>query len=270
MEKDTTISSLMSMNGCVSLVTGGGGYLGRSIAAALSELGSDIILLDRDLKQLEIVSQNLTNEFHIRVHCIECDLQSEIDIARVPKNIKDSMGRLDVLVNNAAFVGTSKLDGWCVEFDKQDINTWRQALEVNLTAVFSLCQKCKPLLEASDHASIINIGSIYGMMGPDLSLYEGTKLNNPAAYAASKGGLLQLTRWLATVLAPGTRVNAISPGGIARGQPPSFVEKYVNRTPLQRMGTEDDFKGAVAFLASGLSNWVTGQNIVVDGGWSVW
>ena len=114
------------------------------------------------------------------------------------------------------------------------------------------------------------MGSIYGILGPDLSLYDDTDLNNPAAYAASKGGLLQLTRWLATVLAPSVRANAVSPGGIERGQPEAFMSKYIARTPLKRMGCEEDFKGVIAFLASDMSRWVTGQNIVVDGGWSIW
>ena len=117
---------------------------------------------------------------------------------------------------------------------------------------------------------MINISSIYGQWGPDLSLYEGTKMANPAAYSASKGGLDQLTRWLACTLAPDIRVNAISPGGVARGQPISFVERYNARTPLGRMATEDDFRGAVAYLASDLSAYVSGQILSVDGGWGIW
>jgi NAD(P)-dependent dehydrogenase (short-subunit alcohol dehydrogenase family) len=108
------------------------------------------------------------------------------------------------------------------------------------------------------------------MVGPDLSLYEETNLGNPAAYAATKGGLLQLTRWLATVLAPDVRVNAISPGGVWRNQPEDFLKRYVAKTPLRRMATEEDLKGAVAYLASDLSAYVTGHNLVVDGGWTTW
>ena len=127
-----------------------------------------------------------------------------------------------------------------------------------------------PLLQKSDHASVINIGSIYGSYGPDWRLYESTEMGNPAAYSSSKGGLLQFTRWLATSVAPLVRVNAVSPGGIYRKQNEKFVEKYSLRTPLGRMGTEDDLRGAVAYLASDLSRYVTGQNLEVDGGWGVW
>ena len=114
------------------------------------------------------------------------------------------------------------------------------------------------------------MGSIYGTYGPDWGLYRQTRMGNPAAYAASKGGLLQLTRWLATTLAPQIRVNSISPGGIYRKQPKAFVNRYNARTPLARLATEDDVRGAVAYLASDLSRYVTGQNLSVDGGWGVW
>jgi NAD(P)-dependent dehydrogenase (short-subunit alcohol dehydrogenase family) len=141
---------------------------------------------------------------------------------------------------------------------------------IGLTAPFLLAQACAEALAASGHGSVINLGSIYGIVGPDMRMYEGTSMGNPAAYAASKGGLLQLTRWLATVMAPQIRVNAISPGGVWRNQPDKFHRAYLSRTPLGRMATEEDIKGAVAFLASDLSAYVTGQNLVVDGGWTAW
>jgi NAD(P)-dependent dehydrogenase (short-subunit alcohol dehydrogenase family) len=107
-------------------------------------------------------------------------------------------------------------------------------------------------------------------VGPDLSLYGDTNLGNPAAYAASKGGLLQLTRWLATVIAPAVRVNCLTVGGVWRNQPEDFHQRYLAKTPLRRMATEEDLKGAVAYLASDLSLYVTGQNLIVDGGWTAW
>ena len=178
--------------------------------------------------------------------------------------------RLDVLVNNAAFVGTSASDGWAVSFDKQSTDLWRQAVEINLTAPFRLVQGLAPALRRSDDASVINIASIYGLVGPDWRLYEGTAMGNPAAYAASKGGLVQLTRYLATTLAPDIRVNAIAPGGIERGQAPVFQARYLERVPLGRMARLDDFAGVTLFLASRLSSYVTGQTIAVDGGWTAW
>jgi NAD(P)-dependent dehydrogenase (short-subunit alcohol dehydrogenase family) len=119
-------------------------------------------------------------------------------------------------------------------------------------------------------ASIVNISSIYGLLGPDWRLYAETNMGNPAAYSASKGGLIQFTRWLSTTLAPSVRVNAICPGGIFRNQPGSFIAKYEYKTPMARMAKEEDFKGALGFLASDLSSYVTGQSLNVDGGWSAW
>jgi len=152
----------------------------------------------------------------------------------------DGLG-LSCLVNNAAFVGSSNLQGWSSSFEEQNIATWRRAFEVNLTAAFHLSQLFAPELRSSSQGNIINVASIYGELGPDWSLYCGTDMGNPAAYSASKGGLIQLTRWLATSMAPSVRVNAISPGGIFRGQPESFVSRYVAKTPLGRMAIEDDF-----------------------------
>jgi NAD(P)-dependent dehydrogenase (short-subunit alcohol dehydrogenase family) len=269
-DRDRSIHQLMAMDGRVSLITGGAGHIGQAMAAALAELGSDLVLLDRDAHALAEAATPLIARHGVRVETRVCDLECETELAAVPAWIEQTLGRLDVLINNAAFVGSSELQGWSTPFEEQSLSTWRRALEVNLTAAFALTQGCKRLLEASGHGSVVNVGSIYGVHGPDLSLYAGTAMRNPAAYAASKGGLLQLTRWLATVLAPGIRVNALSPGGVARNQPQPFVERYVARTPLGRMGREEDFKGAITFLATDLSSWVTGQNIMVDGGWGVW
>ena len=265
-----SLSQLMFMGGRVSLLTGGAGHLGQAMAAALAELGSDLVLLDRDADALSEVATRLIALHGVRVETRCCNLENETEITSVAPWVEETLGRLDVLINNAAFVGTSSLHGWNTSFEEQSLSTWRRALEVNLTAAFALTQGCNRLLEASCHGSVINIGSIYGVHGPDLSLYAGTEMHNPAAYAASKGGLLQLTRWLATVMAPNIRVNSLSPGGVARDQSQQFVQRYNARTPLGRMGREEDFKGASAFLASDLSEWVTGQNIMVDGGWGIW
>jgi NAD(P)-dependent dehydrogenase (short-subunit alcohol dehydrogenase family) len=264
-----TVSELMKLSGRRALITGAAGNLGRVMAHTLAELGSDLVLVDRaDTSVVELAAQ-ITTQWNVNVIASHCDLESEMARVGLINQLLHE-GSLDVLINNAAFVGTSDLKGWGVTFAQQTIETWRRALEVNLTAAFQLCQGLSPLLQSSGRGIIINIGSIYGEFGPDWSLYEGTSMNNPAAYGASKAGLLQLTRWLATTMAPAVRVNAISPGGIARGQAQAFVKRYEARTPLGRMATEDDFRGAVAFLASDMSAYITGQNLLIDGGWSVW
>lgn len=264
-----TISSLINLKGRRALITGAAGGLGRIMAQTLAELGTDLVLLDLPNAPIDALAEEIKKTWGVMVVVRHCDLESESEREALITELKQK-GQLDILINNAAFVGTSGLQGWAVPFAEQSVETWRRALEVNLTAVFHLCQGLAQLLQASSHGSIINIASIYGEYGPDWGLYAGTTMSNPAAYGASKGGLLQLTRWLATTLAPHVRVNAISPGGVARGQPAAFVTRYEARTPLGRMATEDDFRGAIAFLASDMSAYVTGQNLSIDGGWGVW
>ncbi|MGB8170251.1 MAG: SDR family oxidoreductase [Chthoniobacteraceae bacterium] len=263
-----SLAELSSLRGRTALVTGGAGHIGRAICSTLAELGANLAILD--LHEDTATASALEKERGIKTLPIALDLVDEPALRAVPDHVVRELGSLDIIVHSAALVGTSGLSGWAVPFAEQRSDTWRQALEVNLTSAFNLTQAAAPVLTASGHGSVIFIGSIYGIVGPDLGLYEGTSLGNPAAYAASKGGLLQFTRWLATSLAPSVRVNMITPGGVERGQPEQFRERYLRRSPLARMATEEDFKGAVAYLASDLSAYVTGQNLIVDGGWTTW
>ena len=265
-----SVQELMNLEGRTALITGGAGHLGRTFAETVLELGGNVAILDIDQERCSRTASELRNEFDGEVCFSVADLESEAEIVAAVEDVLSRVGRLDILVNNAAFAGDSDLTGWTGALDRQTPDTWRRAMEVNLTSVFVLVRLLADELGRNGTGTIINISSIYGALGPDMRLYEDTKMGNPAAYAASKGGLIQLTRWLATVLAPGVRVNSISPGGISRGQPASFVSRYEQRTPLGRLATEEDLKGAMAFLASDLSAYVTGQDILVDGGWSAW
>ncbi len=266
----STIKELMNLRGRRALITGATGGLGKVMADTLAELGADLVLVDRPESNFKTLCTTLTERWGVNVEHYFCDLELQEQRKELIVLLKSKGKGLNILINNAAFVGTSDLQGWAVPFEEQTVDTWRRALEVNLTAIFDLCQGLAPLLKVADGASIINIASIYGMYGPDWSLYEGTSMSNPAAYGASKGGLIQFTRWLATTIAPNVRVNAISPGGVFRNQPEVFVQRYEAKTPLGRMAIEEDFHGVVAYLASDMSKFVTGQNISVDGGWGVW
>ena len=265
----TNLRTLMDLRGRRALITGACGGLGRKMAETLGEMGADLVLVDLRLADLRALSSELSGRHGVAVQSEVCDLEHEDQRRALAERVL-AAGGLNVLVNNAAFVGTSGLTGWAEPFSGQSVETWRRALEVNLTSVFHLSQLFAPALADAAGGNIVNIASIYGEHGPDWSLYAGTAMANPAAYGASKGGVIQLTRWLSTTLAPKVRVNAISPGGVARGQPESFVERYVARTPLKRMATEADFSGAIAYLASDLSGYVTGQVLAVDGGWGAW
>ena len=266
----TTIQERMSLRGRRVLLTGSAGGLGRVAAEALAELGADLLLVDRPGIDQGQAAEQLAARWQVAAIPWACDLEDEADRTRLIQVLGDEGRPLHVLINNAAFVGTSELPGWNAPFEAQSVATWRRALEVNLTAPFHLTQGLAPLLRRAPGAAIVNVGSIYGLLGPDWGLYADTPMHNPAAYGASKGGLLQLTRWLATTLAPDIRVNAVSPGGIERGQPEAFQQRYRARTPLGRMADADDLVGALVYLATDLSAYVTGQNLSVDGGWGVW
>lgn len=261
----------MSFTGGRVLITGAAGGIGRKLAAGFAELDAELVLVDRAGSDWAPVREEMRGANGRPVSYMECDLEDQPSRQCLIDELVAAGQPIQVLVNNAAFVGTSGLTGWAVPFDQQSVDTFRRALEVNLIAVFHLCQGLAPSLARSPSGgAIVNIGSIYGALGPDWSLYDGTSMSNPAAYGASKGGVIQLTRWLATTMAPAVRVNAVSPGGISRGQPESFVRRYEQRTPLGRMGTEEDIVGAVLYLASRWARYTTGQHLLVDGGWSAW
>ena len=266
----STLKELSDLSGRRALITGATGGLGKVFADTLAELGADLSLVDLPGSDFQTINEDLIKRWGVSIENHICDLEDQIERTGLIEKLLSSGLGLNILINNAAIVGASDLPGWSVPFEDQSIDTWRRALEINLTAVFDLCKGLAPLLESSKNGSIVNIASIYGMFGPDWSLYKGTSMSNPAAYGASKGGLIQLTRWLATTIAPEVRVNAISPGGIFRNQPEEFVKRYEDKTPLGRMANEEDFRGVIAYLSSDMSRYVTGVNMVIDGGWGVW
>lgn len=265
-----SVHEMLDLTGRVVAITGAAGHIGRACAQALAGLHADIAVIDVESSAANSLAEKLMTDFGVDSFALALDVADEAAAREAPRSIVEKLGHLDVLINAAALVGGATLPGWTCPFEDQSSETWRRALDVNLTGPFVLTQACVPELRASGRGSIINLGSIYGIVGPDLRLYEGTEMGQPAAYAASKGGLLQLSRWLSTVLAPEIRVNSISPGGVWRDQPEEFRRRYKDRTPMRRMATEEDLIGAVAFLASDLSGYVTGQNLVVDGGWTAW
>lgn len=258
-------SSRFSLAGKTILVTGGAGHLGGEICRYLLRMNAKVLAIDLNqegLAQLGVSAAKAPGELVSFV----IDLSQEQQRIAMAESVLSVTSSLDGVVLAAAFVGTSDLAGWSVDFENQSLSAWRSALELNLTAPFHLAQLLLPLLRRGSGPSIVNVGSIYGSVGPDWSLYQGLEMSNPAGYAVSKGGLRQLTRWLASTLAPDIRVNSIAPGGIYRNQPDEFVSRYVQRTPLGRMASEHDVVGAVAYLLSSASEYVTGQEIVIDGG----
>ncbi len=265
-----TFKQMSDLSGRVALVTGGAGHIALAAEEALVELGAGLAILDVHEEACEQRADALRKAGASKVLALPCDLEDEENTRAVVRRVRESCGRLDIIVHTAAYTGGTKKAGWHVSFDQQGSQAFLGAFRVASLAAFVLIQEARDALAASGHGSVGLITSIYVMVGPDMCLYEGTAMTNSARYGSSKGGVLQLTRYLATVLAPEIRVNAVSPGGVLRGQPEVFRERYEARTPLGRMAAEEDVKGAIAYLASDLSAYVTGHNLVVDGGWTAW
>lgn len=252
------------------LVTGADGHIGKALSKNLAQQGYDLVLTDARQGALLSTALSLSTEFSVRVETKVADLELESDRANLIQAVLDISDSLYGVVNLAAFVGTSELDGWSGPLQEQSIDSWKRALEVNLTAPFHLVKGLEQALRRSQFSSVLNVSSIYGLYGPNPALYEDGEFRNPAAYAATKGGLIQLTRWLATYLAPDVRVNAIALGGLKRDQTDKFIDRYSSLTPLGRMATESDAVEAISFLLSQRASYITGETLSVDGGWGVW
>lgn len=255
------LDKLSRLKGKKILITGASGYLGREIVSTLYDLDVSLYVTDISKEALSIFNKKK----YSKIIKIPCDLSKEAERKKLIKKIKS----LDVLINNAAYVGTSKLEGWNTKFNKQSLETWHKAMEVNLTAPFHLIRDFSNKLKKSNNPSIINISSVYGFAAPDYEIYKNTNIHNIAAYATSKAGINQLTKWFASTLGPKVRVNTISIGGIYRKQNKTFVKKYKAKTFLKRMANEKDVIGGIIFFASDLSNYITGQNLFIDGGFTV-
>ena len=258
---------MSEFKGKVALITGGYGHIGKEIVNLIASKACNVYVLDKPTEGLKEFTEEITRQHNVNCIPLTLDLTDKSCFEKIKLIISKDNQKLDFLVNNAAFY--DKMPGWGVSFEKEGYDAWIKVMQVNLLAPFFLAQSLSPLIQKSKNGSIVNISSIYGIIGPDWSLYEDTVMTNEAAYTASKGGLIALTRWLASSLAPNIRVNSITPGGVARGQDSKFVSKYISKIPLRRMAIENDVANTIYFLLSQNSSYMTGQNLVIDGGYSI-
>lgn len=253
--------NLFSCNGKIAVVTGGAGLLGREIVRGLRDSGAKVYLADiAQAKAKKIISGK-------GIKYISLDVTNENSIKLCFDKIEQENGRIDILVN-CAYPRTSD---WGLKFEKVSFGSWKKNIDSQLGGYFLCCQIVAGIMRKRHKGVIINFASIYGVTAPDFSIYKGTTMTTPVAYSAIKGGLINFTKYLAAYYGKdNVRVNAVSPGGIFDKQPRSFVDKYSKKTPLGRMGKPSDIVGAVVFLASDAASYVTGHNLMVDGGWTVW
>jgi NAD(P)-dependent dehydrogenase (short-subunit alcohol dehydrogenase family) len=255
-----SVLEMFSLRGKVAVVSGGAGLYGRQIAEALAEAGARTFIASRDFAKLEQQAA-APRERGLGVEAMELDQGEESSIEALVLSIIERAGTVDVLVNNAVH---RPMKGW----DDPAAN-FELSMRVNATGVFLMTRAFGRHMTDRGRGSIINIGSIQGLVGPDLSLYREVGWDTPPDYFFHKGGMLQLTRFAAAKLGPrGVRVNCVIPGGFYNEQDERFLKRYCDRTFLGRMANERDLKGAIVFLASDASEYVTGSSLVVDGGYT--
>jgi len=255
-----TVMDSFKLNGKIALVTGAAGLIGRQIARALGEAGATLYRASRNVDNLQQLADQFATE-GFRPEVLRLDQTEEASIQETLDLIVGRSGGVDVLVNNAVLRTMKDFSSPRADFAK--------SMAVNGTGLFMMTRIFGDHMARRGRGSIINVGSIQGMVGPDFTLYQGLQWEAPPDYFFHKGGLLQLTRFAAAKLGPrGVWVNAISLGGFVAGQDPVFLERYCRRTFLGRMVNSTDLAGAVVFLASDASAYITGSNIAVDGGYT--
>lgn len=270
------LSNLFDLTGKSAVVTGGCGIQGKRITRGLAANGADVAVVDLDAATAEVQARAIADEYGVRALGIACDVADKDAVQAMTAAVAAQFGKIDILHNNAASKSKDPRE-FFVPFEDFDFDVWRQVMSVNIDGMFLVAQSVgKQMVQQGHGGSIIQTSSTYGLVGPDFGIYEGSeymgcKITTPAAYAASKGAVVQLTRYLATYWGDqGIRVNTLVPGGIESGQNETFQKNYGARVPLGRMANVDEMVGAVVFLASDAASYMTGQMIVVDGGWTAW
>ncbi len=253
------VKELLSLKGKIILVTGGAGLYGRCIVEGLAEADGTVITASRNLE----AGQKLAHEFKangLDVNAMLVDQADHDSVKKLKKQIHEEFGRLDVFVNNAV---TRPMKGY-----NEPMEHFAESMRVNATGMMDILREMADLIAESGGGSVINISSMMGMFGPDLSNYEGTDMGDlPPDYFFHRGGIINLTRYLARTLADkNIRVNCISPGGLFNNQAQQFVENYSKKVPVGRMSNNDDIKGLAVLLASDASAYINGENILMDGG----
>jgi|WetSurMetagenome_2_1015567.scaffolds.fasta_scaffold28075_2 NAD(P)-dependent dehydrogenase (short-subunit alcohol dehydrogenase family) len=266
--------NIFSLKGKTAIITGGAGLIGKMQCKALSDFEASVVVCDIDIEKSEIIANNLNADSF----AIQLDVESEKSITKAKNAVLSKTGRIDILINNAAVNDVFANDTSALEqsmFENYPLELWIKSLNVNLTGTFLCCKIFGTEMANQNKGSIINVASTYGMVGPDQSIYVDEngeqKFFKSPSYPAGKGAIINFTRYLAAYWGnKGIRVNTLSPGGIINGQDEYFIKNYSKKTILGKMANPEDYVGAVIFLSSDASSYMTGANLVVDGGWTAW
>lgn len=269
-------TELFSLKGKTAIVTGGCGILGQRFCNGLAELGANVAIVDLNETDAQAAAREISQRYGIKVMGIACDVSSPQSVENMVHQVITEFGAINILHNNAASK-SANLNAFFAPFEEYNLDEWRRIMSVNIDGMFLVAQAVgKQMIAQKTGGSIIQTASIYGIMAPDQRIYEGSyyldrAINTPAVYSVSKAAVVGLTMYLSAYWADkGIRVNTLTPGGVESGQNDEFKKRYSARIPMGRMAQRDEMVGALIYLASDASSYVTGQNIVVDGGLSVW
>jgi len=237
----------------IIIVTGGSGLIGKAIIKDIQR--NEGIAINADIN----LSTNINN------HEVFCDITDRKSINKLVEIVINEFGNIDGLVNNAY----PRTKDWGNKFEEITTKSWKDNVDIQMNSVFNISQEVLLYMKKRGKGSIINIASIYGVVGNDFTIYEGTNLTSAAAYSAIKGGIINFTRYLASYFGrDNIRVNCVSPGGIFDNQNSIFVENYEKKVPMGRMGTPEDIAPPISFLLSENAKYITGHNLIIDGGWT--
>ena len=269
------IFKLFDLTGRNIIVTGSSGILGSQYADTLSQAGANVILVDINDKNNNL-EKTLRKKYKTNAKFYCADISIEKNVLSLKKNILTDFKKIDGLINNAAYTNIDAIknsDDITAPFEKFSFELWKKILDVDLSGVFNCCKVFGSQMVKQRKGTIVNISSIYGIVGNDQRIYGNSKINSPVSYAAAKGGIITLTRYLAAYWhKKNIRVNTLTPGGILdkKYQNKKFIKKYSEKTILGRMARSDEYNGALLFLMSDASSYMTGANLVIDGGWTAW
>jgi NAD(P)-dependent dehydrogenase (short-subunit alcohol dehydrogenase family) len=278
---ERTAPSMFDLTDRVAIITGGAGMLGVRYAEAIAEAGGIPVLADVRQDAIDEALKRIRQNSGVEGFGVRVDIAEKSDIDALVQSVRERYGRIDILVNNAALTvkgGSEGFENYFAPFEDYPLDLWQRALDVNLTGTFLMTQAVGRVMVEQRRGVVLNIAAVYGMVSPDHRIYEGitnqyggVAFNTPISYSTTKSGILNFTRYLATYWADkGIRVNSFTPGAVYDEHDPTFVGNLTRRIPVARMAHKDEYKGVVLFLVSDASSYMTGANVVVDGGWTSW
>lgn len=263
-----SIRDMFDLSDKTIIITGGAGHLGSAMSEALAAFGANLFIFGQDSEKNKNKATELKSRYNLPVcESLIFNLNDDTSINEATEAVIKKTNKIDVLINNAAYSCSKPLENYTYE-------EWQSGIDGTINGVFRVTQVCLRKMLEQGNGNIINISSMYGMVAPDMSIYGDSGQNNPANYGVGKAAVIQFTKYLASVYgSKGIRANTISPGPFPNPkvqENTSFIKELCRKNPLNRIGKPEDLYGVIVFLASDASNYLTGQNIAVDGGWTSW